>query len=470
MLQDAMRDEYLSALEYLKHTQQYDPPGPNYLDVAESMRFEVDTRIPTARTSCVVNSNVTIEEQTMWLNFSTPVAGQDMDYSVIQYMLLNIDVASIVQRYLLGRGVLEISGGEFAFAGPTPTILAIPIVLAEDKTKALGLVILKNTGAGPWAASTCTVHARWEPAVSIIESTEDDNRLSHEHWADRIVNVVRTKTSDNDAAVAKESKIIHIDLSWYELLSPIVSDAAIFGQEVLEPSPERSMIERLLEVMMLPSRIPRKRGNAPGDNNEVRGVEHMLATYFADGLSRCGAHLHPEASQLLGSWQFGDWKVRNKTVAQSMVHRGSPRIVFEVPELLVAGGWNSTRMEMRAIFTGYVIAAVDWFDYLSIGLLLLHIVVAFAHTGRVLMLCQTSEAWDSVPELIALSQMSSPPTGGQLASSCAGIRTLGTMGRVAIVEASSTSVGSLRDVQLRFRDPARPRDVSVVPEPGKEYG
>ena len=470
MLQDAMRDQYLAALAYLKHIHPYAPPGPNYLDVAESMRFEVDTMVPVARTSCLVNQNVTIVDQAMSLTFSAPPADQDTDYSTMSYLESDTDATDTVRQYLLDRGILEAIDSGFVFTDQIPKILCIPIILEEMMTKALGLVILKNIEGGVWAASTCTVHTRWEPAVSIIESTEDDNRLSHEHWADRIVNVVRTEKEDDDAVSAEKSKVIRIDPSWYELLSPRLSDAAIFGEEVLAQSgPERSTIERLLEVMMLPKRIPGERGNAPGDLHEIRGVEHMLATYFADGLSRCGSQLHPAASRLLEEWEFGNWSVQDETQARKMVCRHCPPS-FPRPAVLTAGGWNSTRMEMRAIFRGYVIAAVDWFDYLSIGLLLLHILVAFAHTAYVLFSRQTSEAWDSIPELIALSQASPPPAGGQLASSCAGIRTFGTMGRVAVVEARTSAVTTRTDIHLNFRNCAHPRTASLIPEPGREYG
>ena len=469
MLQDAMRDQYLAALAYLKHEHPYTPPGPNYLDVAESMKFEVDTKVPTVRTSCLVNENVTIIDQELRLNFSVPIVEQDTDYSSMLFLQADIDVTDIIQQYLLDSRVLEASEDGLAFTNQVPAILCIPIALAPNMTEALGLVILKDIGDSMWAASTCTVHTLWEPATSVIESTEDNNRLSHEHWADRIVNVVRTEKGENKVSSAENSRVIRIDPSWYELLSPRLSDSAVFGEDLAQPRPDRSTIERLLEVMLLPKRIPGERGNVPGGLREVRGVEHMLATYFADGLSRCGAQLHPQASRLLEEWEFGDWSVHNVTQARMMVRRGGPP-PFTRPTVLTAGGWNSTRMEMRAVFTGYVIAAIDWFDYLSIGLLLLHIIIALSHTVHVLCTRQTSEAWDSVSELVALSQMSPPPTGRQLASSCAGIRTFGTMGRVAVVEAHETAVATRADVQLRFRDPACPRDTNLFPEPGKKYG
>lgn len=207
MLQDAMRDLYLSALIYLKHIKPYKPPGPNYLDVAESMRFEVQTQAPVVRASCVDNGNVAVVEQSMVMTFHAP-RGPQSDYETYasydesRYV---VDVTEATRDYLLSRGVL-VSSSPPTWANATPPpVLAIPLTLPQNITQAFGLLVLKkldldNNGSndGVWNATACTIYTQWEPMTSVILSTEDNNRLEHNFVTDRIVNIVETTPANND--------------------------------------------------------------------------------------------------------------------------------------------------------------------------------------------------------------------------------------------------------------------------------
>ncbi|KAL4812270.1 hypothetical protein BDW67DRAFT_188855 [Aspergillus spinulosporus] len=75
----------------------------------------------------------------------------------------------------------------------------------------------------------------------------------------------------------------------------------------------------------------------------------------------------------------------------------------------------------------------NWFDYIAIILLLTHVFLAFAHTNWSLWRGETSEAWDTIPELVALSQQSPPAPALLLDNTYAGARSMRTMGHIVCV-------------------------------------
>lgn len=139
---------------------------------------------------------------------------------------------------------------------------------------------------------------------------------------------------------------------------------------------------------------------------------------------------------------------------------------------------------VRAKFRGYVMALTNWFDYLSMAVLLSHAFIAIIKTiWSVIHRPLATEAWDTVPELIALSQQSAPTEPPTLDNVSAGIRSLKTMGRVATVEscragedagdgATTGHCGGTgaEELQLRVRVSWQTRSPHTVPAERKEYG
>lgn len=201
-------------------------------------------------------------------------------------------------------------------------------------------------------------------------------------------------------------------------------------------------MERLLESVLWQRGQP-FRSNLPldfGHLSTIRNIEHIISTLFADGISRSGSHFHVHAHRLLGN---GDWGalVLDESAARRYVHIGGPREVFPKPPVL--SGHESTRMATTVTYTGYLMALQDGFDYFCVGLLLLHVVIALVYSVWVFCRKEIMEAWDTVPELVALAQNSQPSEEGVLNNTCAGIRTLRSMGRVAVVETQADGIEEL---------------------------
>lgn len=129
-------------------------------------------------------------------------------------------------------------------------------------------------------------------------------------------------------------------------------------------------------------------------------------------------------------------------------------------------------MTIRAWFFGYAMTPQNWFDYVSIILLLTHVFLAFAHTIWSLWRGETSEAWDTIPELVALSQQSPPAPPPLLDNTCAGARSMLTMGQVVRVEPSSKLPGeaATNTLHLTFRKSLEKRMQDSIPKVEFQYG
>ncbi|TGJ82671.1 hypothetical protein E0Z10_g6071 [Xylaria hypoxylon] len=490
MLQDAKRDLYDKSLVWLRDNHRFDPPYPGYLDLAASKTFAVQTEVPWVRTACMGNFTIDITKETLTSPIFMPFPASDEDWGIpreweeddssnemlnqinspIPYFSREVDTVTAIQQYFQDKGFLILQeDGNMTLSNTIPAVIAIPIELPVDIGTGLGIVVLvPSANTTIFSAFSCTVDSFWQPGRSVIESGEKSNRGFHDFVTDRVRNVVTTTLGVEGGAPAYFDcwRVIHINTSWYELLSPTLSDSVDYGSLAsgrVSSSMTRSLMERLLEIVLYPlfedpiSGLP-----------SVRSVEHVVSTYFADGLSRCGSTIQNNASGVVGWYSF---RPDDNDMARSLVFKGSPRRkgVSAKPDLLI--NHNATEMLMTAVFTGYLLAAIGSFDYFAVAILLLHAAMAIFYTVFVFLSHpEIMEALDTIPEMVAMAQNSPPPNNDGLKNTCSGIRNLKTLGRVAIVEASQALDGSdgKEDLILRFQETTR--DVQKIPEVGEIYG
>lgn len=101
-------------------------------------------------------------------------------------------------------------------------------------------------------------------------------------------------------------------------------------------------------------------------------------------------------------------------------------------------GDNYTRLEAKMFLGGYSYRAEAVTDYLSIVVLMVHVLMALGHTIRLLYFKRTSSAWGSIAERLALSLNSRPATNASRNTS-AGINHFDTYKKVAKTRASHES-------------------------------
>ncbi|KAI0878883.1 hypothetical protein GGS24DRAFT_441060 [Hypoxylon argillaceum] len=482
MLQDAKRDLYDRSLIWLRDHHRWDPPYPGYLDLASNKTFSVQTQVPIVRTACMSNLSINITKDTLASPIYIPFPARIDDWNIprewdsnilnspVPYYSREVDTVAAIQQYLQSKGLLILQkDGNRTLSSTIPAVVAIPIDLPYDPVAGteLGIIILElNANTTIFNSFACTIDAFWKPGQSLIESTARSNRGYHEFRKDRVRNVVTTDLDFLDAVSTDPWRDIRINSSWYELLSPTLPDSADYGSlrsGQVPSATSRSLMERLLEVVLYPL------FEWPLDGlPSVRSVEYAISSYFADGLSRCGSTIQNDASGIVG---WGTFRPDDNAMARSLVFKGSPRRqgVSAKPDLLMSH--NATEMLMSTVFTGYLLATIGSFDYFAVAVLLLHAAMALSYTMLVVLSRpEIMEALDTIPEMIAMAQNSPPPDNDGLKNTCAGIRNIKTLGRIAIMETSQALDGSDGNEELVLRFLGQSRDVRKIPAVGQKYG
>ncbi|KPM37927.1 hypothetical protein AK830_g8626 [Neonectria ditissima] len=342
-------------------------------------------------------------------------------------------------------------------------ILMVPIDMWKYSGSSLGLVVFpQNTWnrtnsdlTPPSNVVACSVDARWSEAKTVME-VRKSTALMHEFHLGRVRNLVGTELLlqefPRNPGYARyipsddRMPVIRMTPSWYDGLSPMFPDAP----SILPYLPAIGTKQTTGEVLM-----------------------SLVYTWWGThGSSRCGLIDNYNASRFLEAWDYGSWDVDNEKLARAMVRQGAPVETFPEPFILKSG--NVTRMEMKAIYSGYVMSATGWFDYLSIIALLLHALIALVHAVLVVFYGKMSGAWDTILELVALAQMSTPPPEPLLANASAGTRSFKTVRIVAWVEAPRAGAASPAELggelQMRFSQQTDQRDPSLKPTIGSVYG
>jgi len=478
MLQDAKRDQYDRSLTWLRDHRHWDQPYPGYLDLSDKQTHSVQSQLPVVRTACIRNNAINVTNETLAQPILMPFPARDGPWSIprdsynlmnspVPYAWQSVDTATAIQQYFQDKGLLvSQADGNLTLSNTIPAVVAFSMELTVNDGTELGLVVLvANPGTTTFNAFSCTVDAFWRPGQSIIEATSNTNRAYHGIFKDRVRNVVTTDLKAIGSSV-EDWRAIHVDPSWYGLLSPTVPDSVAFSSLYpgrVPSATSRSLMERLLEVILYPL------FDDPIDGlPAVRSVEYGISAYFADGLSRCGGSIQNNASGVVGSDTFRPY---DNKMARSLVFKGSPsrKGAAGKPDLLK--NYDATEMLMKTVFTGYLLATLGSFDYFAVAILVLHAFMALTYTVLVFWYHpEIMEAMDTIPEMVAMAQNSPPPDYDGLKNTCAGIRNLNTLGQIAIMETSQALDGSdgKEELILRFQDTAR--DMRYIPEVGQKYG
>ncbi|KAM5343340.1 hypothetical protein ACJ41O_014306 [Fusarium nematophilum] len=488
-MEDAMRAIHQGAIEYLATHHPQEAPFPRHLRWADPQRYEVETMVPAARVFCQAQGEMNLWGDNLTVKFphfdrvdeyykTHSDKGEPGGAPAVE----ELDVLGDIKKHLADRGILndtKSSLDKSIFNQSRPVVMA-PVDLWSATGSSLGVVMLfermwNRTNGGHNPASNvlaCSIDARWAKANTVI-STIWVSKLPHEFHLGRVLNLVETELEyqprigyERAAPPKNDSlRVIRMDTDWYDLLSPSLPDTVPDNMPWL---PHAGSKMTTLETIV---------GSTYHENlTQQPAFENILAATVVDGLSRCGMIANPQGARYLAAWPFGDWTITSEKQARSLVHTGDPEETFSEPESLKSG--DSNRFEMKATYTGYVMTAEGWFDYLSIAGLLLHAAIALLHTIYVVKTGTTSGAWDSILELVVLSQKSTPPPESVLANTSAGIQSFKTVKSVAWVETSEGAAASGSEVrtvpggelQLRIKDALEPRDEKLKPVVGVAYG
>ncbi|CVL12367.1 uncharacterized protein FPRN_07121 [Fusarium proliferatum] len=485
VLQDALRGYHFKALKYLAKKHPNTTPFPRRLDWAKPKRYEVKTKIPATRVYCEPQGIMDLYGQNLTVKFPN-LKGLDEywedkldqpDMEIYGAKVLDkVDVLGDVQRALTARGILrdEKSVLNESIFDERREKLIIATDIWDSTKNSLGLVILfkdlfnhTNVTADispPSNVVACSIDARWAKGKTVMQTTED-YPIYHEYYTGKVLNLIQTELDFPDhmgyvraRPTAPYMEDIRLTPDWYDMLSPTLPDKS---PDHLPWMPIHGSKRTTLETLLI---------SVYNQDFRQTELENLIATVFVDGLSRSGLIPNYNASRFLEAWSFGDFGVENDELARKLLHKGDPKEIFPEPAILKSG--KSKRMEMRAIYNGYVMTAKDWFDYLCMFCLALHAAIALIHTIFVAFIKhKTGEAWDSILELIALTQRSTPPERPLLSNTSAGVKSLRTVKLIAWVEAPETrETTALEDkkfpggeLQMKFSDSSQRREEELKP-------
>ncbi|KIW57194.1 hypothetical protein PV05_05784 [Exophiala xenobiotica] len=235
----------------------------------------------------------------------------------------------------------------------------------------------------------------------------------------------------NEPQPATNGRVAFSD-DWLSLLNPTVADPQP-SAETWTPSVMESIIgaSGLADDLSSPDEASLAEAwAADGQLGISRTVmlESIISSVITDGLSRSGAYrvFDTDGSSSEGPFSMFD-----------PLPDFDKRIIDGHDALQVPSrDTDITTLRIKMQITGYALKR-SLAGALSMVVLLAHIILAAGHIVFVMVRRQASDSWDSISELIALSQ-NSRPSYIALANTAAGITERRTYGRMARIRATST--------------------------------
>ncbi|KAI8719899.1 hypothetical protein NCS52_00772200 [Fusarium sp. LHS14.1] len=435
---------------------------------ASPKRYEVLTKAPATRVFCELQGIMDLDDRNLTVRFPN-LKGLDKyweDNAPAEVrevhgaeLLDQVELLTDVKRALATRGILEDEKSTLnnSIFDDRRDVLIAATDIWDDTKNSLGLVILFKD-----LFNRTNVNANISPPSNVVACSIDG----------RVLNLINTELTFKDRMgyifapppPSPEMEDIRLTTDWYNMLSPTLPDTPPDNLPWLSiQGSKRTTLETLLISIY-------------SENFRQTELENLIATFFVDGLSRSGLAPNYGATRFLEAWPFGEFEINNTEMTRKLLHRGDPIEIFPEPAILKSG--NATRMVMKAIYSGYVMTSQNWFDKPCIAGLILHAVIALVHTILVVIMGKTGGAWDSILELIALTQRSTPPEESLLSGTSAGVRSLKTVKLIAWVEAPEAgATTALEDkkvpggeLQMRFKERSDKRDEALKPTVDKMYG
>lgn len=318
----------------------------------------------------------------------------------------------------------------------------------------------------PWDTYTstrvafgCSIDARWTDGI-----------ISYDGQAPHEAHILHTRPSKRDKEYLPDSnhwRRIAVDADWLAALTPPVPRTGP-GYEPWDPSTIQSIFYATGLTTCAFSQKNLSAHNQTYNWNHhspsaITFTEYVLAIVFADGLSRVGSfRAFNTTVSPITSWPVQNYtNILDDRNLSSILLRGGQQV------LLPAFPSNQfTRLRMEEHIYGYCYKSSSASDYLAIAVLLTHLIIALSHTVWILYRREASGCWDTVTELITLSQNSRPaPTA--LRNTCAGIKELNTFGQVARINVTESANGSDDHLELVFDEGTKEGSHQTTTTPAK---
>ncbi len=156
---------------------------------------------------------------------------------------------------------------------------------------------------------------------------------------------------------------------------------------------------------------------ADGASASILYPEYLIASVLSDAIPRIGSYRSCNISGPIDEWPllyYSASPYQNNIMAWSCALKPSD---YDLDP------HKYTKMQMQVTVTGYGYQSSTSSDYLSLVVLITHLLLALMHTMYIISTRRTSGCGDTFSELVALAQQSQP-AGNKLRNICTGINRL----------------------------------------------
>lgn len=304
----------------------------------------------------------------------------------------------------------------------------------------------------------CTAQSGWVPSDLIT-----DSYTFWSGWYPWGIDFGARSPSWNAASTSPTNGRIVLSDDWLNLLTPQLvtnsSDTISSTMSTIEDILKTSGLATVDDGITLTDDWINDDSQPDGD--KIRFLEAIVSSVLADGISRSGSHQLFDIPGPDPDWSLSMYRPRMDF--NHRILRGQN--AFEAP--------TSPETEFVTIHAEMEISGFSYratlASYLSMVVLLTHMLMASAHIIWVSFHKQTSRSWTSVAELIALSQNSQPAIQA-LANTGGGITKSKSFAAMAKIRVRQQPNDPERDhVELIFEDDGD-YDHSSIPEPSAQNG
>lgn len=320
-----------------------------------------------------------------------------------------------------------------------------------------GGILLQFPGTTSRAVVGCSISASWASGEVTSDSLSNEAAWSFTESSKSAASV-RTDLNAYNAEAHRYRRLITIRESWFQTLTPFTP-----CEECSNQPKQLTILERIFSdvglttvfddmraqgqsrynfstktcVLQPPdpadTDVDRYNRNDCNNGNKHMLLEYILASIFANGLSRYGSRHAFDPSSMSSRNNPFQWELKappkaSDYYASLLSNKPHHNAVLPAP-----ANSDYVKLQMRVEVVGYAWYASSFSDYLATAVVVMYMLVALAHTVWVFYKGVTSSSWDTVTELLALALQS--PVSDALRGSGAGIERLGTYGRLTRLRA-----------------------------------
>lgn len=192
-------------------------------------------------------------------------------------------------------------------------------------------------------------------------------------------------------------------------------------------------------------------------------LESTIATLIVDGMSRIGlADNGGNLGHVMDRYEWLDWLPSKSSDPGSYFDRLLDGKTIVLPPK-TKNGATLTCMHWDVAVSGLAYRASSTAIYLAIAVMLACTAIGACHSAHMLISRRSSEAWDSIEEIIVLSQLSRPSGSVRLANTSGGIHASAAYkSKVQILERSGNALGNNEEAVQLFLDPAQDPALKLI--------